>query len=263
MQSKNRHGITWRMYIVRLFAQRWAYDTTLGGALSPSFGSPCETSAVRLDKPVSPDILSPACPLKADILRHRRRARSRGEIVLLSRTYPRTFFKRPCRGRCFGWPCFLVGSTPGGTRLPAADRFLRAGGAVGILQGARGKMAQGFKASGLFCGALIFINSWYFLIHRRMNARFVHFGCELVLVFSLLGAFIRLVSCRRDRTPIVTAALRLSACFTCRSFSLRRAAGLPARRLAPNRFLLVYLLAVTKFSMSALTSSGRSSASTR
>jgi CDP-diglyceride synthetase len=67
-----------------------------------------------------------------------------------------------------------------------------------------------FKQSGLFCGALIFFTSWYFLVLEPGSSRFVHFGEELVLVFSLLGAFIRLVVVREsNREPITTAALTL------------------------------------------------------
>ena len=107
-----------------------------------------------------------------------------------------------------------------------------------------------FKQSGLFCGALIFANSWYFLIHDPGHARFVHFGEELVLVFSLLGAFIRLVVVpEAHRAPITTAALTLLGLLYV-SFLFNFVALLafmPGDR-AENRFILIYLLAVTKFS---------------
>lgn len=107
-----------------------------------------------------------------------------------------------------------------------------------------------FKQSGLFCGALIFANSWYFLIVNPGHAGFVHFGEELVLVFSLLGAFIRLVVVpETHREPITTAALTLLGLLYV-PFLFNFVALLAFRPGTPeeNRFLLIYLLAVTKFS---------------
>jgi phosphatidate cytidylyltransferase len=107
-----------------------------------------------------------------------------------------------------------------------------------------------FKQSGLFCGALIFANSWYFLIHHPGHARFVHLGGELVLVFALLGAFIRLVVVPEPhRAPITTASLTLLGLLYV-PFLLNFLALLAFMPGSPdqNRFLLIYLLAVTKFS---------------
>ena len=107
-----------------------------------------------------------------------------------------------------------------------------------------------FKQSGLFCGALIFLNSWYFLIYNPGHARFVHFGEELVLVFSLLGAFIRLVVRQEEhRAPITTAALTLLGLMYV-PFLFNFVALLAFMPGSPdqNRFILIYLLAVTKFS---------------
>ena len=107
-----------------------------------------------------------------------------------------------------------------------------------------------FKQSGLFCGALIFLNSWYFFIFNPSHARFVHFGEELVLVFSLLGAFIRLVIRQEEhRAPITTAALTLLGLMYV-PFLFNFVALLAFMPGSPdqNRFLLIYLLAVTKFS---------------
>ena len=65
-----------------------------------------------------------------------------------------------------------------------------------------------FKQSGLFCGALIFLTSWYFLIENPAKAHLVHLGIETVVVFSILGALIRLVvRAEEPRAPITTAAL--------------------------------------------------------
>jgi phosphatidate cytidylyltransferase len=107
-----------------------------------------------------------------------------------------------------------------------------------------------FKASGLFCGSLIFVNSWYFLIHRPHDAHFVHFGEELVLVFALLGALIRLVVVPEEhKTPIVTAALTLlGLMYVPFLFNFVALLGFMEGSPEQNRFLLVYLLAVTKFS---------------
>ncbi len=107
-----------------------------------------------------------------------------------------------------------------------------------------------FKQSGLFCGALIFFNSWYFLLHYPSRAEYVHFGEELVLVFSLLGALIRLVIVHEThKAPIVTAALTLFGLMYV-PFLFNFVALLAFMRgdVEQNRFILIYLLAVTKFS---------------
>lgn len=107
-----------------------------------------------------------------------------------------------------------------------------------------------FKQSGLFCGALIFLNSWYFLIFSPERAHLVHFGAELVLVFSVLGAFIRLVVRQEEhRAPITTAALTLlGLIYVPFLFNFVALLALPPGNPEQNRFLLIYLLAVTKFS---------------
>ena len=107
-----------------------------------------------------------------------------------------------------------------------------------------------FKQSGLFCGSLIFFNSWYFLIHRADHARLVHFGSELVLVFSLLGALIRLVIVpETHKAPITTAALTLiGLMYVPFLFNFVALLAFLPGTAEQNRFLLIYLLAVTKFS---------------
>jgi len=107
-----------------------------------------------------------------------------------------------------------------------------------------------FKQSGLFCGALLFFVSWFFLIYQPGSARLVHFGIELVLVFAVLGAFIRLVVYQEEhRAPITTAALTVLGLMYV-PFLFNFVALLAFMPLDPseNRFLLIYLLAVTKFS---------------
>lgn len=107
-----------------------------------------------------------------------------------------------------------------------------------------------FKQSGLFCGALIFLNSWYFLILNPAHARFVHFGEELVLVIALMGAFIRLVVRQEgNREPITTAALTLlGLLYVPFLFNFVALLAFAPGNPEQNRFLFIYLLAVTKFS---------------
>jgi phosphatidate cytidylyltransferase len=107
-----------------------------------------------------------------------------------------------------------------------------------------------FKQSGLFCGALVFFVTWLFLIHKPADARFVHLGLEMVICFSVLAAFIRLVVWQEPhRAPITTAALAVLGLLYV-PFLFNFVALLAFMPLDPheNRFLLVYLLAVTKFS---------------
>ena len=107
-----------------------------------------------------------------------------------------------------------------------------------------------FKQSGLFCGVLLFANSWYFLIHHPGHAAFVHLGGELVLVSALLGAFIRLVVMpEAHRAPITTAALTLlGLLYVPFLFNFVVLLAFMPGNPEQNRFLLIYLLAVTKFS---------------
>jgi phosphatidate cytidylyltransferase len=107
-----------------------------------------------------------------------------------------------------------------------------------------------FKQSGLLCGALVFANSWYFLIHHAGHARFVHLGEELVLVFALLGAFIRLVVIPEPhRAPITTAALTLlGLLYVPFLFNFVALLAFTPGDPVQTRFLFIYLLAVTKFS---------------
>ncbi len=107
-----------------------------------------------------------------------------------------------------------------------------------------------FKQSGLFCGALLFLVTWVLLIHQPQDARLVHFGLEMVICLSILGAFIRLVVRQEDhRAPITTAALTILGLLYV-PFLFNFVALLAFMPLDPaeNRFLLIYLLAVTKFS---------------
>ena len=106
-----------------------------------------------------------------------------------------------------------------------------------------------FKQSGLFCGALLFVTSWYFLIENPGLARLVPFGVEMVLVFAILGAFIRLVVQPQKQAPITTAALTiLGLMYVPFLFNFVALIAFMPGNPETNRFLLVYLLAVTKFS---------------
>jgi phosphatidate cytidylyltransferase len=107
-----------------------------------------------------------------------------------------------------------------------------------------------FKQSGLFCGALLFLTSWYFLIENPSLARLLPFGVELVLALSILGAFIRVVvRAETNPTPITTSALTvLGLMYVPFLFNFVAALAFLPGDPAVNRFLLIYLLAVTKFS---------------
>ncbi len=107
-----------------------------------------------------------------------------------------------------------------------------------------------FKQSGLFCGILVFFNSWYFLVHRPDLAAYVHSGQELILVFAVMGAFIRLVIRQEaHRAPITTAALTLlGLMYVPFLFNFVALIAFMPTNPEQNRFLLIYLLAVTKFS---------------
>ena len=107
-----------------------------------------------------------------------------------------------------------------------------------------------FKQSGLFCGALIYVVVWYFLIENPRRAGFVHLGEELVLVFATLGAFIRLVIRQENNpAPITTAALTLlGLVYAAFLFNFVALIAFMPGSAEVNRFLLIYLLAVTKFS---------------
>ncbi len=110
-----------------------------------------------------------------------------------------------------------------------------------------------FEKSGLFCGALIFAATWYFLLLNPARASYVHFGLELVLAFSLLGGLIRLVIVDENhKTPIVTAALTvlglLYVPYLFNFVALLAFTAFTPGHLWENRYLLIYLLAVTKFS---------------
>jgi phosphatidate cytidylyltransferase len=107
-----------------------------------------------------------------------------------------------------------------------------------------------FEKSGLFCGVLIFFASWYFLVLNPARAGYVHFGLELVLVFSLLGGLIRLVIVdEHHKTPIITAALTvLGLLYVPFLFNFVALLAFMPGHTWENRYLLIYLLAVTKFS---------------
>jgi phosphatidate cytidylyltransferase len=107
-----------------------------------------------------------------------------------------------------------------------------------------------FKQSGLFCGALVFLTSWYFLIENPGRANLLPLGEELVLVFGILGAFIRLVvRPQQNPAPITTAALTiLGLMYVPFLFNFVAVLAFMPGNAGWNRFLLIYLLAVTKFS---------------
>lgn len=107
-----------------------------------------------------------------------------------------------------------------------------------------------FKQSGLFCGALLFLNSWFFLIHDPRHAGWFPYGQELILAFAVLGAFVRLVIRQEEHhAPITTTALALlGLMYVPFLFNFVAAIAFAPGMPEQDRFFLIYLLAVTKFS---------------
>jgi phosphatidate cytidylyltransferase len=177
---------------------------------------------------------------------------SEGKTSVASRTgiNPRTFLKRLVSWIAL-WVLalfFVFSGWQTGTLLLIAFFGLAGQWEFYLAQEEKGHKV--FKQSGLFCGALVFLNSWYFLIFRPALAGYVHSGEELILVFAVLGAFIRLVIRQeKHRAPITTTALTLLGLMYV-PFLFNFVALLAFMPVNPeqNRFLLIYLLAVTKFS---------------
>jgi phosphatidate cytidylyltransferase len=170
----------------------------------------------------------------------------------LARIAPRTFFKR-----LISWVLLWVGTLfliysgwKSATLICMA--LLALAGQWEFYRAQEEKGHKVFKQSGLFCGALLFFMTWWFLIHKQTveDARLIHFGIELVLGFSVLGAFIRLVVWQEEhRAPITTAALTiLGLMYVPFLFNFVALLAFMPPDPAENRFLLIYLLAVTKFS---------------
>jgi phosphatidate cytidylyltransferase len=171
----------------------------------------------------------------------------------LARIAPLTFFKR-----LLSWIVLWLGTLfliysgwPTATLICMA--VLALAGQWEFYRAQEEKGHRVFKQSGLFCGALLYFMTWWFMIHRPADARLVHFGIELILCFSILGAFIRLVVRQEEhRAPITTAALTILGLMYV-PFLFNFVALLAFMPTVPpdpaeNRFLLIYLLAVTKFS---------------
>jgi len=167
-----------------------------------------------------------------------------------ARIDPRTFLKRLFSWLALWFVALLVVFSGWQTGTLALIALFGLAGQWEFYRAQEEKGHRVFKQSGLFCGALVFVNSWYFLILHPGQARFVHFGGELVLVFSLLGAFIRLVVRQEEhRAPITTAALTLlGLLYVPFLFNFVALLEFMPGSTEQNRFLLIYLLAVTKFS---------------
>lgn len=168
----------------------------------------------------------------------------------LMRIAPLTFFKR-----LLSWIILWVGALfliYSGERTPSliCIALLALAGQWEFYRAQEEKGHKVFKQSGLFCGALIYFMTWWFLIHRPVDAGQVHLGIELILGFSVLGAFIRLVVRQeKHRAPITTAALTiLGLMYVPFLFSFVALLAFMPTDPVENRFLLIYLLAVTKFS---------------
>jgi phosphatidate cytidylyltransferase len=170
--------------------------------------------------------------------------------VLGHRINPRTFLKRT-----ISWAALWLGALfliYSGWRTPSLI-CIAVFGLAGQWEFYHAQEEKGhrvFKQSGLVMGALVFFCTWYFLIAHPARAHFVHFGEELVLVLAMLGALIRLVVVEEHhQAPITTAALTmLGLLYVPFLFNFVALLAFMPGDLAQNRFLLIYLLAVTKFS---------------
>jgi phosphatidate cytidylyltransferase len=163
---------------------------------------------------------------------------------------PRTFFKRLVSWAILWVVVLLLVYSGWQTGSLLLISFFGLAGQWEFYHAQEEKGHRVFKQSGLFCGALVFVNSWYFLILHPDHARFVHFGVELVLVLAILGAFIRLVVRQEEHlAPITTAALTLlGLMYVPFLFNYVALLAFLPGDLKENQFLLIYLLAVTKFS---------------
>ncbi len=112
--------------------------------------------------------------------------------------------------------------------------------------------AKGFhvyKKSGVVCGFLFFLNSLIFLVLIPEQSGFFSIGAEIILVLCFLAALVRLIlSGEPKETPIVSLALTLLGfIYVPYLFNYVARISFWPGHLQETRFLLLYLLAVTKF----------------
>ena len=146
---------------------------------------------------------------------------------------------------------FSSSTRTGARRRCSASRLLALAGQWEFYRAQEEKGHKVFKQSGLFCGALLYFISWWFPHPRAGQTRgSIHLGSSSSSASACSGAFIRLVVRQEDhRAPITTAALTILGLLYV-PFLFNFVALLAFMPLDPaeNRFLLIYLLAVTKFS---------------
>lgn len=114
----------------------------------------------------------------------------------------------------------------------------------------RAKGIRVYKKWGVLCGAMIFLNSLWFLHYDTEHAFYSWVGASAIIVLNMIGVLVRSVIAGdpNKETPILTVALSLMGLiyvpylfnYVC------RVTFWPGPAEA-TRYILIYLLAVTKF----------------
>ncbi len=113
----------------------------------------------------------------------------------------------------------------------------------------RAKGLRVYKKWGLFCGALIFGNSLWFLILQPQYVDYSWVGVSVIIVLSIIGVLVRMVLSRGGmETPIVTVALSVfGVIYVPYLFNyVCRVSFWPGHEKS-TQYILIYLLAVSKF----------------
>lgn len=107
-----------------------------------------------------------------------------------------------------------------------------------------------YKQSGVFCGFLLFLSSWLFLIAYPQKASLLPVSQSLILVLVVVGSLVRLVLSGHPKPePIISIALSVLGFFYVPFlFNFANLVAFWPERGESTRFLLLYLLVVTKFS---------------
>ncbi|MCS7063233.1 MAG: phosphatidate cytidylyltransferase [Methylacidiphilales bacterium] len=106
-----------------------------------------------------------------------------------------------------------------------------------------------YKHNGIFCGLLLFLGVGYFLVLRPEQAGNFGLFQELTFVVLIISVLIRLVLVPEpNSTPILTVALTVFGFFyVSYLFSFAALLSYSIHAEVEGRFLLLYLLIVTKF----------------
>ena len=107
-----------------------------------------------------------------------------------------------------------------------------------------------YKRSGVFCGFLLYAVSWYFLIHNPSRLEMLPRFEALLFILVIIGALVRLViSGIPSVNPVISVALTLLGFFYVPYlFNYVSLIAFWPGSLNESRYVLLYLLAVTKFS---------------